>query len=91
MYTLRFLISIRPQVFASLIERLQSLERVARSVGDTRSADRLEADIATTNATKGTLPDNDDKKPPGSGVLESTHREMVWVLHYHLALIHSNK
>ena len=36
----------RPQVFFSLIERLQSLERLARSVGDTRSADRLEADIA---------------------------------------------
>ncbi len=33
-------------MFSSLIERLQSLERVARSVGDTRSADRLEADIA---------------------------------------------
>ena len=33
-------------VFNSLIERLQSLERVARSVGDTKkSADRLEADI----------------------------------------------
>ena len=33
-------------MFSNLIERLQSLERVARSVGDTRSADRLEADIA---------------------------------------------
>ena len=35
-----------PQVFSSLIERLQSLERVVRSIGDARSADRLEADIA---------------------------------------------
>ena len=32
-------------MFDSLTERLQSLERVARSVGDTKSADRLEADI----------------------------------------------
>ena len=31
-------------MFASLIERLQNLERVARSVGDTRSADRPEAE-----------------------------------------------
>ena len=33
-------------MFDSLIERLQNLERVTRSIGDIRSADRLEADIA---------------------------------------------